>query len=170
MLGFFLRFTLLLTAMFVARVLKPVQEWVTIPFTAALAEVSAAIMKAFDSEVASSGVIIYSTTRPWAVEIAAGCDGIEGLIILFSAILAFPAPWGYRLLGMAIGFVAVQGLNLLRIISLYYLGQWSEAAFEWFHLYLWQALIILDAMVVWLLWLRYLPRTPKPASAVQAAA
>jgi hypothetical protein len=31
-------------------------------------------------------------------------------------------------------------------------------AFEWFHLYLWQALIILDALVVWLIWLRTLPQ------------
>lgn len=170
MLGFFLRFTLLLLVMFTARVLKPVQEWVTIPFTAILAEVSAAIIKAFDSEVGSHGVIIYSTAKPWAVEIAAGCDGIEGLIILFAAILAFPAPWSYRLIGIVIGFFAVQSLNLVRIISLYYLGQWSEAAFEWFHLYLWQALIILDAMVVWLLWLRYLPRRPRPSAEVGAAA
>ncbi|MDW8480043.1 MAG: exosortase H [Xanthomonadales bacterium] len=167
MLGFFLRFSLLLLLLFTARVLKPVQEWVTLPFTALLADVSAAIIKAFDREVGSQGVIIYSTERPWAVEIAAGCDGIEGLIILFSAILAFPAPWRYRLIGMAIGFVAVQGLNLVRIISLFYLGQWSETAFEWFHLYLWQALIILDAMVVWLLWLRYLPR---PGARVPAGA
>jgi exosortase H (IPTLxxWG-CTERM-specific) len=170
MLGFFLRFTVLLVILFTARVLKPVQEWVTIPFTALLADVSAAIIKAFDSEVGSHGVIIYSTAKPWAVEIAAGCDGIEGLIILFSAILAFPAPWRYRLIGIAVGFLAVQGLNLVRIISLYYIGQWSEAAFEWFHLYLWQALIILDAMVVWLLWLRYLPRAPRQAPAAPAAA
>lgn len=170
MLGFFLRFSVLLAIMFTARVLKPVQDWVTIPFTALLADVSAMIIKAFDSEVASHGVIIYSTAKPWAVEIAAGCDGIEGLIILFSGILAFPAPWRYRLIGMLIGFVAVQGLNLIRIISLYYLGQWSEAAFEWFHLYLWQALIILDAMVVWLLWLRYLPRKPRSTSTAPAAA
>ena len=29
--------------------------------------------------------------------------------------------------------------------------------FDWFHLYLWQALIILDALVVWLIWLRCTP-------------
>jgi len=50
-------------------------------------------------------------------------------------------------------------LNLVRIISLYYLGQWNYTAFEWFHLYLWQALIILDALVVWLIWLRTLPNS-----------
>ena len=79
------------------------------------------------------------------------------MIILFAAIFAFPAPFKNKLIGFAIGFVAIQALNLVRIISLFYMGQWSMTWFEWFHLYLWQALIILDALVVWLIWLRTLP-------------
>ena len=48
--------------------------------------------------------------------------------------------------------------------------QWNYSVFEWFHLYLWQALIILDALVVWLIWLRTLPRVvlrepPQPEAA-----
>ena len=61
-----------------------------------------------------------------------------------------------------IGFFAIQLLNLVRIISLFYLGQWNQTAFDWFHLYLWQALIILDALVVWLIWLRTLPGSKPP--------
>ena len=61
-----------------------------------------------------------------------------------------------------IGFFAIQALNLVRIISLFYMGQWNYTAFEWFHLYLWQALIILDALVVWLIWLRKLPKPERP--------
>jgi exosortase/archaeosortase family protein len=64
--------------------------------------------------------------------------------------------------GFLIGFVAIQALNLVRIISLFYIGQWSQVWFDWFHHYLWQALIILDALVVWLIWLRYLPRPGAP--------
>ena len=77
----------------------------------------------------------------------------------------FPASWSRRLLGLAVGIVAVQGLNIVRVISLFYLGQWNFDAFEWAHLYVWQALIMLDVMVVWLLWVRTLPRTaPAPAA------
>ena len=61
-------------------------------------------------------------------------------------------------MGFGIGFLAIQGLNLVRIISLFYMGQWNMTLFKWFHLYLWQALIILDALVVWLVWLRTLPQ------------
>ena len=50
-------------------------------------------------------------------------------------------------------------LNVVRVISLFYLGQWNMQVFEWAHLYVWQALIMLDVLVVWLVWVRLLPRT-----------
>ena len=52
------------------------------------------------------------------------------------------------------GFVAVQGLNVVRAISLFYLGPWSTPVFKFAHEYLWQALIMLDVLIVWLLWVR----------------
>jgi exosortase/archaeosortase family protein len=69
----------------------------------------------------------------------------------------------------------VQGLNVVRVISLFYLGQWNREVFEWAHLYVWQALIMLDVLIVWLLWVRTLPRArdlpppPPPAGAVVSA-
>ena len=123
----------------------------------------------FDSTVASEGVIIRSMTNGFAVAIAPGCDGIEAVIILIAAVVAFPSPWKHKLVGIGIGFLAIQGLNLVRIISLFYLGQWSKVAFDWFHLYLWQALIVLDALAVWLIWLRYLPRSSPPTEPLPAA-
>jgi exosortase/archaeosortase family protein len=63
-----------------------------------------------------------------------------------------------KLVGLAVGLVAVQAVNLVRIISLFYLSQWSQPVFEFAHLYLWQALIMLDVVVVWLLWMRWATR------------
>ena len=66
------------------------------------------------------------------------------------------------------GIVAVQGLNIVRVISLFYLGQWNMQVFEWAHLYVWQALIMLDVLVVWLIWVRRVPQPddlqPPPAA------
>lgn len=72
--------------------------------------------------------------------------------------VAFPASWRLKLIGIAIGILAVQGVNLLRIISLYYLGKWNMQVFEFAHLYLWQALIMLDVLIVWLLWMQMVAR------------
>ena len=49
---------------------------------------------------------------------------------------------------------------MARIISLFYLGQWNMTAFEWAHLYIWQALIMLDVLIVWLIWVRQINRAP----------
>ena len=169
MLRFFLTFVGLLLLLFGARITQWGTDHVTVPFTGVLAQISAWLIMLFDSNVASEGVIIRSMTNGFAVAIAPGCDGIEAVIILIAAVVAFPSPWKHKLVGIGIGFLAIQGLNLVRIISLFYLGQWSKVAFDWFHLYLWQALIVLDALAVWLIWLRYLPRSSPPTEPLPAA-
>ena len=162
MIRFFSIFVALLVALFAFRISKWGHDWVTEPFTALLANASAFLIKLWDKGVVSHGVEIWNSAGDFGVGIAPGCDGIEAVIILVAAIVAFPSPWKHKLVGIGLGFVAIQSLNLVRIISLFYLGQWNQTMFDWFHLYLWQALIMLDALGVWLVWLRYLPRSGRP--------
>ena len=82
----------------------------------------------------------------------------KATLVLLAAMLAFPAPWKHKVIGLIIGILAVQLLNILRVVSLFYLGQWNYDAFEYAHLYVWQALIMLDVLVVWLIWVRRVPR------------
>lgn len=168
MIRFFILFTVLLVGLFTLEILQPAEKYVILPFTSFIADISVWIVKFFDDDVIAYGNVIRDTASGFGVRIERGCNGIEALIILFAAIFSFPAPLKNKLIGFAIGFFAIQGLNLVRIVSLFYLGQWNEVAFEWFHLYLWQALIILDALVVWLIWLRTLPQA-KARRAQQAA-
>jgi exosortase H (IPTLxxWG-CTERM-specific) len=162
MIRFFVLFTVLLVGLFTLEILQPVEKHVILPFTSIIADVSVGIIQMFDDDVIATANVIRDEASGFGVRIERGCNGVEALIILFAAIFAFPAPFRNKLLGFAAGFVAIQALNLVRIISLFYLGQWNQTAFEWFHLYLWQALIILDALVVWLIWLRTLPRIQAP--------
>jgi exosortase H (IPTLxxWG-CTERM-specific) len=157
MLRFSILFIVLLFGLFTLEVLQPVQDAVILPFTAGIAYVSVFLIELFDDGVISMGKVIRDLDSGFAISIEPGCNGVEALIILFAAIFAFPASLKHKLMGFGIGFLAIQALNLVRIISLFYLGQWNMTWFNWFHLYLWQALIILDALVVWLLWLRMLP-------------
>ena len=168
MLRFFIIFSVLLIGLFTVEILQPAEKYVILPFTSAIADISVFIVKSFDENVIATGNVIRDRASGFGVRIERGCNGLEAVIILFAAIFAFPAPFKNKLIGFTAGFFAIQLLNLVRIISLFYLGQWNYTAFEWFHLYLWQALIILDAMVVWLIWLRTLPGsraqmvTPEP--------
>jgi exosortase H (IPTLxxWG-CTERM-specific) len=168
MLKFFFFFMLLLAVMFGIEMLQPVQQALVHPWTGLLAHMSAWLMMLFDDGIVASGRIIQSKLSGFGVSIEAGCNGVEAAIILVAGMLAFPSNWKQKLAGIAIGIVAVQAVNLLRIISLFYLGQWSFKAFEFAHLYLWQALIMLDVLVVWMLWVRVVS-PPAPAQAMPEA-
>lgn len=155
--NFLFIFFLLLVSLFVIELTTPAQKHFVQPFTVLLATISISLIHLFDDNVMSYGVVIYNTVNQFAVSIEAGCNGIEASIILFSAITAFPRSWKSRLLGVVIGLVSLHAVNIVRIISLFYLGQWNMTVFEWAHLYLWQALIMLDVFVVFLLWLKFTP-------------
>jgi exosortase H (IPTLxxWG-CTERM-specific) len=158
MIRFFVLFTVMLIGLFTLEILQPAEEYVILPFTSFIADVSVWILQVFDENVESYKNVIRNSITGFGVRIERGCNGVEAVIILFAAIFSFPAPFKNKIIGFVIGFFAIQLLNLIRIISLFYLGQWNQVAFMWFHLYLWQALIILDALVVWLIWLRTLPQ------------
>jgi exosortase H (IPTLxxWG-CTERM-specific) len=170
MLRFILIFLACLLLSFTLELLQPVQAHVILPLTTAIAQVSAWLMRLFDHTVIAHQDQIVNAFTGAGIQIVAGCSGVEAVLILVSAVLAFPAPWKHKLAGVVLGFFAIQSLNLVRIISLYYLHQWNQVWFDWFHLYLWQALIVLDALVFWLIWLRWLPREREPAAAVVSAA
>ena len=75
-------------------------------------------------------------------------------ILLWAAVLAFPASWVQKTKGMLAGGLAIQGINVVRFISLYYLLQYSRPLFDFAHEYLWESLIMLDALVVFWLWVQ----------------
>lgn len=154
MLRFFLLFIVLQLSLFGVNMLSWVQMHLVLPWTALLAHSCAVLVKMFDASAASAGKVLWNTVTGFGVSIEPGCNGIEACIVLFAAIVAFPATWRHKLIGLGAGLVAVQGLNIVRVISLFYLGQWSTPVFNFAHEYLWQALIMLDVLVVWLLWVR----------------
>lgn len=151
-------FLLVLITLFTLEMLVPVQEHVIVPFTEALARLSASIIQPFDDSVRAHGKVLRFRDTGFAVSIEAGCNGIEATIVLIAAVLAFPAGWKPRLVAIAAGFVAIQSMNIVRIISLFYLGNWNMDVFSWIHLYLWPALIMLDVLIVFIVYLRYLSR------------
>lgn len=134
-----------------------VHTYIIIPFTESIAHISAWIVKLFDDNVISQGVVLQQVENGFSVSIQSGCNGVEAVLVLTAAILAFQAPWKYKFWGIISGFFAVELLNIVRIISLFYLGQWNLDVFEWAHLYVWQALIMLDVLIIFLIWLKYLP-------------
>ena len=155
---FIVVFLLVLVTLFTLEMLTPVQQHVIVPFTGLLAQLSAAIVLPFDSSVVAYGKILQFGDSGFAVSIEAGCNGVEATIVLIAAVVAFPGSWRSRALAIGLGFLAVQAMNIVRIISLFYLGNWNLDIFTWVHLYLWPVLFMLDVLIVFILYLRWLSR------------
>lgn len=170
MIRFVLVFLAVLVVLFTAELTHPVQDAIVLPWTSLLATVSAAILSFFDSSVIAYGKVLQHSSTGQGVSIEAGCNGIEACLILIAAVLAYPASWSMRLVGIGLGFLAIQIVNVLRVITLFYLVAYSEPMFKFAHLYLWQALIMLDVLVVWLLWVRQVARREARLEMVNAHA
>lgn len=164
--GFFARFLAIQLVLFSIEMLNFVQAHVIEPFTAFLAWLSFQLMSIIDPNVIAQGVVILNHETSFGIEVVAGCNGVEATIILLAAIIAFRAPFSYKLWGISLGILAIHLLNIIRIVSLFYIGQWNIHAYEWAHLYIWQALILLDALIVWLVWIRKLPRNTSERGSV----
>ena len=153
---FLLVFCAVLGSLFAIEMLSPVQQAVIQPFTVLLANVSTAVIVPFDNTVIAQGRILRDANTGFVVSIEAGCNGVEATIVLVAGIMAFPASLRHKMIAILVGFLFVQALNIVRIISLFYLGQWNYTVFEWFHLYLWPVLIMLDVLVVFAIYLQWL--------------
>lgn len=160
---FFLVFVVVQLVLFGLELTEPVQQHFVLPWTAALAQTCVAIVTLFDANAAAMGKVLWNPASGFGVSIEPGCNGIEACIILVAAVVAFPASWRHRAWGIGLGFLAVQALNVVRVISLFYLGQWNLEWFKVAHEFLWQGLIMLDVLVVWLLWVRANPLEPADA-------
>jgi exosortase H (IPTLxxWG-CTERM-specific) len=170
MIRFVLIFLAVLVALFTLELTHPVQGAIVVPWTGFLAQTSAVVLRFFDPAVIAYGKVLQHADTGLGVSIEAGCNGIEACLILAAAVLAYPASWRMRAAGVSIGFVAIQVVNVLRLITLFYLVGYSQKLFEFAHLYLWQALIMLDVLVVWLLWVRQVARREARSEVAHASA
>ena len=158
MVRFLVVFFTVLLVLFLAELTAPVQRTIVVPWTALLASCSAFVLHFLDSNVMSNGNVLQDVRTGSGIAIEAGCNAVEACIMLAAAMLAYPAALRWKITGLVIGCLAIQALNLVRIVSLFYLVRWSVPAFEFAHLYLWQALIMLDVLLAWLVWLRWITR------------
>ncbi len=98
-----------------------------------------------------SGVTIASPS--FAVAIRRGCDAVEPTWLLCAAILAFPGAWRRKVPGMLGGIVALQLLNIVRIVTLYWIGSRFPDAFNSAHVEIWPAIFIIAAIGLFMGWI-----------------
>src|SRR3990172_8357661 len=118
--GFVIRFVVIAALGFGLAYSPWVHEHVVGAITMGVAGLTGKLLQLFGAQVSVSANIL--SIPGFAVQVLGMCNGVEASLVLWAALLAFPAPWSHRLKGLLIGTAAVHGLNILRIISLLYLG------------------------------------------------
>jgi exosortase H (IPTLxxWG-CTERM-specific) len=88
------------------------------------------------------------------VAIFNGCNGLEAILIFVAGVVAFPASLRAKVLGIVAGFVAIQVFNVIRVVSLFYVGIYRRDWFSVSHVLVWQSLVIVFGVVLWLVWVR----------------
>lgn len=137
------------------------------PITAAIARVSGSLLAVIGVPNQTYGTAIRGDDG-FSVNILDGCNGMDVTAIVLSAVLAFPSTFLQKGVGILIGILGVQVVNIIRIVTLYLIGMNYPALFERFHYYVWQTAVIVLSMAIWIFWAEFLVRnrrTPAPAAA-----
>ena len=82
------------------------------------------------------------STSFFQAEIIFECTAVYPIAMWIAAVLAYPARWRPKLLGIALGVPALMLINVVRLVSLFYIGYWWIEVFDTAHLLIWQSLLV----------------------------
>ena len=145
---FCLRFCLYSVVAFA--VLFALQDQVVEPFTRGIAWVTYKLMRAVGTPVWLDGVTV--GVPNFSVMIRNNCNAAYEMGLLTAATLAYPAPGSRRATGILFAFLVLYVVNLIRVLSLLYLGYLLPGFFEAAHVYVWQVIFLVVLAGLWLSW------------------
>ncbi len=160
---FLVGFIVLLGAGFTALSLNQINDNFVVPFTGAVAKTSGFTLNAIGQDVRMVGTQIFGNN--FAVDIKNGCNGLETVIIFVSAVLSFPAPIKARAIGLVLGVVAIQLVNLVRVVALFLTGSYLPQFFDSSHTVVWQTIVIGFGVLLWMFWANRFALQPRAQSA-----
>ena len=96
-----------------------------------------------------------------ALDVRLGCNGLEAVMIYSVAVIAFPASWKDKLMGILGGFLVIQVINILRISLLAYSAIHFKDLFEYIHIYIAQGMMIAVSLGVFFIYLNYAKASQK---------
>ena len=128
-------------------------------YLALIARVVGWIIGLFGYEASVSETVIH--TPQFSIEIVRGCDAIEPAATYIAAVLASPVGVWPKIPGILIGTVAIMLINLVRIVSLFFVGVYYRSAFDMLHEDVWQAAFIVLAVGFWAIWVQWATRVRK---------
>ena len=149
-LKFLLKFFGFILLFFALSAPKPLNDALIEPFTAFVAQLGGLVCSLFEPGTRTIGTVISSPR--FSVNIRNGCNGLEASFLFGAAVLAFPARWKTRLLGLAGGLLAIQVVNIIRIVVLFVVGIHWPTLFNKTHSVVAPAFVILAGVMLFLIW------------------
>ena len=148
--AFVAKFGAALIAFYVVTALDPVNDHVVVPFTEVVVSAAAFLLRSFHQSISVAGTVIQAPN--FALDVRNGCNGLEAVMVLAAAMIAFPATLRSRVAGLFAGTVAIEIINLVRVSSLVWLGEHHRGLFDFVHVGVWQSIVILAAMSIFVVW------------------
>lgn len=130
--------------------------WIAIAY----AQISAIVLTAFGMQTTAQGAtLLFGNATILTVERA--CSGIEFSVVLLAAVLAFPCGWKKKSIGLAIGLSALIAVNILRVISLYWVGVKNPGVFHRMHEHWWSIGITMATICILAAWMALASERPR---------
>ena len=104
----------------------------------------------------------YEYHLPQAVlQVTFGCTGIFVLFILLAGIIAFPSSLKSKLVGLTISLPSFFVYSIVRLVIMGIIGNSFPAKLDFIHSYLMEVTNIIFILLVYIIWIRYVEKTPK---------
>ena len=140
-----------LMILFNGLILTPYFDHLLYSYLAANAWVANGILHWLGQDTSVAEITVRSAR--FAITVRRGCDAVEPSWFLCAALISFPAPFIRKVMGILAGVALLQVLNLIRIVSLYFIGLHYPRYFGPAHLEIWPVMFIIAAIALWIGWI-----------------
>lgn len=106
-----------------------------------------------DVPISSSGVNILSSH--FSLSIDSACNGLDAILLVVSAIMAFKADLKKKIIGALSGCLFLYLFNMSRIVVLFYSKTFAPGLFDFLHVYAGQTLAIIAGVGFFFFWVSW---------------
>jgi len=115
-----------------------------------LAVISSVVLNLFGQNTTVLGTTVQSNV--FGISVVTACTGIFITGLFLIAVVALPTRWMAKLIGVGIGIGGIFLVNIVRLVSLYFIGVHWPKFLDQAHQLIWQSLLIVIAVALWLFW------------------
>lgn len=111
---------------------------------------ASAVLNMMGASTVAHGTVLSSSG--FAVDITVECMAIGPVLLFIGGVLAFPSTLRDKCWGIVLGAVVLTIVNVVRVASLFWIGESFPRYLDAAHLLVWQAAIVILAILLWLVW------------------